>query len=344
MIQFQCDYNQTCHPAILAALQQMGLEQNVGYGLDPYCQRARTAIRHAVGRDDVDVHFLVGGTQTNATVISAALRPYQGVVAADTGHINVHETGAIEHTGHKVLAVAATDGKLTAAQVQEVVDAHYADEGSEHTVQPRMIYISFPTEVGTLYSLTELQALHDVCSRNSLLLFVDGARMGYGLCSPQCDVTLPDIARLADLFYIGGTKVGAMMGEAVVISHPELKHDFRYHIKQNGGMLAKGWLLGVQFLTLFTDGLYLNIAQNAITQAMRLRDALHSAGYTFYADSPTNQQFVVLTTDQAGQLSRQFLFERWARVDEGHIAVRLCSSWATTDADTDRLIEALCAR
>lgn len=344
MIQFQCDYNQTCHPAILEALGRVGMEQIVGYGEDHYCQEARRLIRQLVGREDADVHFLVGGTQTNMTVISSALRPYQGVIAADTGHINVHETGAIEHSGHKVIALPARNGKIDASQVKAAIDAHYAENGPEHTVQPGMVYISFPTEVGTIYSLAELEAIHDVCRSGHVPLFIDGARLGYGLCSPQCDVTLRDIARLADVFYIGGTKVGAMMGEAVVITADELKRDFRYHIKQNGGMLAKGWLLGVQFLTLFTDNLYMRIAQNAINQAMRLRDALKDAGYTMYAESPTNQQFVVITDEELQRLSHDFLLEPWGRVDSTHMAVRICTSWATTDADIDRLTAALCAR
>ena len=341
MIQFQCDYNQTCHPAILDALQQMGMEQNVGYGCDPYCRQARAAIRAAICQPDADVHFLVGGTQTNATVISSVLRSYQGVLSADSGHINVHETGAIEHSGHKVIALPAASGKITAQQIQQAVDAHYADEGPEHCVQPGMAYISFPTEVGTIYSLSELESIHEVCKTNHLPLFIDGARLGYGLCSPPCDATLADIARLADVFYIGGTKVGAMMGEAVVINNADLKPHFRYHIKQNGGMLAKGWLLGIQFLTLFTDGLYLRIAQNAIDQAMRLKQAFVAKGYRLYADSPTNQQFVILSNEQAESLSRQFLFERWAAIDENHVAVRFCTSWATTTADVDTLIAEL---
>lgn len=340
-IQFQCDYNQTCHPAILQALQSMGMEQCVGYGEDHYCQQARRAIRTAIGREDADVHFLVGGTQTNATVISAALRPHQGVIAPTSGHINVHETGAIEHTGHKVLAVPQTDGKLTAQQIQAVVDEHYADDGPEHCVQPAMVYISFPTEVGTIYSKAELEAIHATCRANHLLLFIDGARLGYGLCSPQCDVTIRDIARMADVFYIGGTKVGAMMGEAVVINDAELKRDFRYHIKQNGGMLAKGWLLGIQFLTLFTDNLYMHIAQNAIDQALRIRHALTEAGYRLYADSPTNQLFPIVDNDRLARLSAQFMFATWAKVDDHHTAIRICTSWATSPADVDLLIAEL---
>ena len=341
MKQFQCDYNQTCHPAILDAIARIGMEQNVGYGEDKYCDQARTAIRKAIGRDDADVHFLVGGTQTNATVISSILRPHQGVVAADTGHINVHETGAIEHSGHKVLALSSKDGKISAAQIQAAIDAHYAEDGPEHTVQPGMVYISFPTEVGTIYSKSELQSIHEVCRQNDIPLFIDGARLGYGLCSPQCDVTMHDVANLADVFYIGGTKVGAMFGEAVVITNPQLKKDFRYHIKQNGGMLAKGWLLGIQFLTLFTDDLYMRISKHAVEQALRIRDALIECECEFYVNSETNQQFPIMTDSRLEILSKDFRFAEWAKLDATNTVVRICTSWATTTEDVDELICAL---
>lgn len=341
MIQFQCDYNQTCHPAILEAIARLGMEQNIGYGEDNYCAQARTAIRKAIGRDDADIHFLVGGTQTNATVISSILRPHQGVISADTGHINVHETGAIEHSGHKVMALASDNGKISADQIQAAINAHYAEDGPEHTVQPGMVYISFPTEVGSIYSKSELESIHQVCHKNDIPLFIDGARLGYGLCSPQCDTTLHDIANMADVFYIGGTKVGAMFGEAVVITNDKLKKDFRYHIKQNGGMLAKGWLLGIQFLTLFTDGLYMRIAQNAIDTAMRIRQALIDNEYDFYADSPTNQQFPILGNKEIETLSKEFRFAEWAKVDDKHTAIRICTSWATTAEDVDALIRAI---
>ena len=253
MIQFQCDYNEGAHPLIIKRLTESNLEQTVGYGEDPYCEEARKLIKRACQNDSADVHFLVGGTQSNTTVIAHILRPYQGVLAATSGHINVHETGAIESTGHKVLAIPTSNGKLTAQQIDDAMQAHIHEDGPEHMVQPGMVYLSFPTEIGTIYSHDELKAIRTVCDRYDLPLFVDGARLGYGLCSPECDLTLPQLTQLIDVFYIGGTKVGALFGEAVVITNEALKKDFRYSIKQHGGMLAKGRLLGLQFATLFTE-------------------------------------------------------------------------------------------
>lgn len=342
MIQFQCDYNEGCHPAILDALVRTNMEQTVGYGEDEYCDKARKAIRDVIGRQDADVHFLVGGTQANTTVIASILRPYQGVLAADTGHINVHETGAIEATGHKVLAIRNTDGKLTADDIEKAVINHQQEDGPEHMVQPGMVYISFSTEIGTIYSKQELSTISSVCHKYHLPLFIDGARLGYGLCSPDNDVNIQDIAKYADVFYIGGTKVGALFGEAVVILNPALKQDFRYSIKQRGGMLAKGRLLGIQFLTLFTDNLYFKISQHAIDLAMKIRDALKENGIAFYADSPTNQQFPILSNDIIERLSKDFLLSPWAKVDENHMAMRICTSWATTEENVDKLLEALC--
>lgn len=342
MIQFQCDYNEGCHPAILDALVRTNMEQTVGYGEDEYCDKARKAIRDVIGRQDADVHFLVGGTQANTTVIASILRPYQGVLAADTGHINVHETGAIEATGHKVLAIKNTDGKLTADDIEKAVINHQQEDGPEHMVQPGMVYISFSTEIGTIYSKQELITISSVCHKYHLPLFIDGARLGYGLCSPDNDVNIQDIAKYADVFYIGGTKVGALFGEAVVILNPALKQDFRYCIKQRGGMLAKGRLLGIQFLTLFTDNLYFKISQHAIDLAMKIRDALKENGIAFYADSPTNQQFPILSNDVIERLSKDFLLSPWAKVDENHMAMRICTSWATTEENVDKLLEALC--
>lgn len=341
MIQFQCDYNEGAHPAIMQRLCETNMEQTVGYGEDRYCEEARTLIRKACGREDIDVHLLVGGTQTNTTVISHTLRPYQGVLTAVSGHINVHETGAIEATGHKVLAIASEDGKLTASQIEEAMQAHLNEDGPEHMVQPGMVYISFPTEVGTVYNCAELQEIRTVCSKYALPLFVDGARLGYGLCSPESDITLPQLAKLADVFYIGGTKVGALFGEAVVITNETLKRDFRYSIKRHGGMLAKGRLLGLQFSTLFTENLYLNIAQHAINEAMRIKAALQSKGITFLMDSPTNQQFPIFSNSQLEVLSKEFLFSIWQRIDEEHTAVRICTSWATKSENVDRLIRAI---
>ena len=341
MIQFQCDYNEGAHPLIMQRLCETNMEQTVGYGEDRYCEEARALIKKACEREDVDVHLLVGGTQTNTTVISHTLRPYQGVLTAVSGHINVHETGAIEATGHKVLAITSEDGKLTALQIEEAMQAHLNEDGPEHMVQPGMVYISFPTEVGTVYNCAELQEISEVCHKYSLPLFVDGARLGYGLCSPESDITLPQLAKLADVFYIGGTKVGALFGEAVVITNEALKRDFRYSIKRHGGMLAKGRLLGIQFATLFTDNLYLKIAQHAIDEAMRIKEVLKKKGVAFLMDSPTNQQFPIFSNAQLEILTKEFLFSVWQRIDEEHTAVRICTSWATESENADKLISAI---
>ena len=341
MYQFQCDYNEGAHPRIMERLVQTNFEQTVGYGEDHYCTAAREAVRKSIGREDVDVHFLVGGTQANATVISSILRPYQGVLCASSGHINVHETGAIEHSGHKVLALESPDGLLDSERIREAVLAHMAEDGPEHMVQPGMVYISFSSETGTVYSLEQLRRIHGVCHEYGLPLFIDGARMGYGLASEGCDVTLADIASLADVFYLGGTKQGALFGEAVVIVNDALKKDFRYYIKQNGGMLAKGRLLGIQFLTLFEDGLYFQLSEHAVSQAMRIREAFKAKGYAFLVDSPSNQQFPILDNATMERLSADFLFSVWQKVDADHTAVRFCTSWATRPEAVDALINAL---
>ena len=341
MYQFQCDYNEGAHPRIMERLLQTNLEQTVGYGEDHYCEEAREAIRKAVGRPDADVHFLVGGTQTNATVISSILRPYQGVLCASTGHINVHETGAIEHGGHKVLAVEARNGFLGSEQIRTAMQLHLAEDGPEHTVQPGMVYISFSSELGTVYSLRQLREISAACREYGLPLFIDGARMGYGLASEGCDVTLQDIAELADVFYLGGTKQGALFGEAVVILNETLKKDFRYYIKQNGGMLAKGRLLGIQFLTLFEDGLYFEVSQHAVNQALRIRDAFKAKGFEMLVQSPSNQQFPILDNVTLRRLSEKFLFSVWQKVDEDHTAVRFCTSWATRPEAVDALLAEL---
>lgn len=341
MIQFQCDYSEGAHPRILERMMQTNFEQTVGYGEDHYCEMARVLVQKACGRPDADVHFLVGGTQANATVISSVLRPHQGVLCVRSGHINVHETGAIEHSGHKVLALEGTDGLLSADSVRVAMEEHLAEDGPEHTVQPGMVYISFSTEVGTVYTLSQLKELSAVCREYGLPLFIDGARMGYGLASDGCDVTLNDIADLADVFYIGGTKQGALFGEAVVIVNESLKKDFRYFIKQNGGMLAKGRLLGIQFMTLFEDGLYFELSEHAVAQAMRIRDAFASKGYRFLVESPTNQQFPILPNSEMERLSADFKFSVWQKIDEGHAAVRFCTSWATKAEAVDALLAAI---
>lgn len=341
MIQFQCDYNEGAHPRILERLIQTNLEQTVGYGEDHYCESARNMIREVCGRADADVHFLVGGTQANATVISSVLRPYQGVVCAHTGHINVHETGAIEHGGHKVLAIPSKNGKLDADDLLKCIQDHYSEDGPEHTVQPGMVYISFSTETGTIYSLSEIRAIRHICTEYGLPLFIDGARLGYGLASEGCDVTLNDIADLADVFYIGGTKQGALFGEAVVITDEGLKKDFRYFIKQNGGMLAKGRLLGIQFQALFEDGLYFQLSEHAVSLALKIRDAFKAKGYPFIAESPSNQQFPILPDEVLEKLGKDFLFSVWQKVDESHTAVRFCTSWATRPEAVEKLLNAI---
>jgi threonine aldolase len=341
MIQFQCDYNEGAHPRIIERMVETNFEQTPGYGEDEYCTKAKELIKSVIGREDVDVHFLVGGTQTNATVISSVLRPHQGVLCVKSGHINVHETGAIEHGGHKVLALDGENGLLSAEGIRKAMEDHLAEDGPEHTVQPGMVYISFSSEVGTIYSLKQLEEISAVCHEYALPLFIDGARMGYGLASEGCDVTIQDIARLADVFYIGGTKQGALFGEAVVITNEALKKDFRYYIKQNGGMLAKGRLLGIQFMTLFEDGLYFELSDHAVSLALKIRDAFLAKGYGFLAESPSNQQFPILPNEVMNRLSADFMFSVWQKVDDTHTAVRFCTSWATRAEAVDLLISAI---
>ena len=341
MILFYSDYLEGAHPRILERLAQTNLMQTPGYGEDPICNEAKELIRNACSAPGADVHFLVGGTQTNATVISSILRPYQGVICASSGHINVHETGAIEHTGHKVLPLPAKDGKISAGQIREAMQQHYNDSSAEHMVQPGMVYISFPTELGTIYSKKELQDIREACSDWEIPLFIDGARLGYGLEASDCNLLLRDIAALADVFYIGGTKQGALFGEAVVICNDALKADFRYNIKQNGGMLAKGRLLGIQFKALFEDDLYFRLSRKADRQAERIAEAFRSKGYGFLVESHTNQVFPILPSEAERELSENFGFELWQKVDSSHNGVRFCTSWATTDEAVDELISRL---
>ncbi len=338
MIRFNCDYLEGAHPRILEKLVETNFVQTPGYGEDEFCDRAREVIKEKCGTPEAYVQFLVGGTQTNTTVIASILKPYQGVLSANTGHINVHETGAIEATGHKVLALPSEDGKVTAAQVQEYYDVHWADGSHEHIVQPGMVYISHPTENGTLYTKDELKALYETCQKLGLPLFMDGARLGYGFTSPGTDVTLQDVAAYTDVFYIGGTKVGALFGEAVVFTNLALAKDFRYMIKQRGGMLAKGRLLGIQFITLLEDGLYEEIAGKAVAQAMRLKEAFVEKGYPLLYDSYTNQQYPIMPKRHLEQLEEKYSFELWAPLDEEYSAVRFCTSWATKDEAIDALL------
>ncbi|MEA4920278.1 MAG: aminotransferase class I/II-fold pyridoxal phosphate-dependent enzyme [Clostridiaceae bacterium] len=337
MIRFNCDYSEGAHPRILKMLTETNFEQTTGYGEDPHCTRARELILRECGNPDADLYFLVGGTQTNLTVIASALRPYQGVLSAVSGHINVHESGAIEATGHKVLALASEDGKITAEQVEKAYRLHHEDETRIHMVQPKMVYISHPTEVGTIYTKAELSALYDVCRKRDLYLFIDGARMGYGLTAPGTDLTLKDISKLCDVFYIGGTKVGALFGEALIILNSQLKTDFPYMIKQRGGLLAKGRLLGIQFETLFEDGLYYELGTHANKTAQIIKKACEDKGLAFLCQSPTNQQFPIMPNSMLAQLSKKYSYADMGRIDEDHTAVRFCTSWATPIEDAEQL-------
>lgn len=341
MIYFNNDYSEGCHPKILERLLQTNFQQTPGYGMDDHCREAAGYIRKLCKNEELGVHFLVGGTQANLTVIDAALRPHQGVIGAVSAHIHVHETGAVEATGHKVIALPTADGKLTAAQVRAVAQAHLAEDGPEHMVQPKMVYISNPTELGTTYSLRELEEISAACGEYGLYLFLDGARLGYGLTALDADLTLADIARLCDVFYIGGTKVGALFGEAVVIRNPGINADFRYLIKQHGGMLAKGRLLGLQFATLLQNDLYFEIAAHANRLADKLRDAFASLGVELLVPGTTNQVFPILPDSVLDQLSQEFVFTEQERVDERHRAVRFCTSWATSEENVDKLCAAL---
>lgn len=341
MIYFNNDYSEGCHEKILEALQRTNLEQTPGYSEDHYCASAAAKIRKACCREDLTVHFMVGGTQTNMTVISAALRPHQGALCPVSGHINGHETGAVEATGHKVLTVPSADGKITAAQVEQVVLAHRADASFEHVVQPKLVYISNPTEWGTIYSKAELTALSETCHKLGLYLFLDGARLGYGLSCRVNDLTLADIANLCDVFYIGGTKVGALFGEAIVFSNPVLAEDFRYIMKQKGGMLAKGRLLGIQFDVLMENNLYFDIAAKADALAEQLRAVFEELNIPFLVPSPTNQLFPILPDAVFDELSKKYCFVDMERVDAGHRCARFCTSWATKQENVDALCEDL---
>lgn len=337
MIRFESDYLEGALPQIMYRLMSTNFEQTAGYGCDPYCESARELIKKECAAPDADIHFLVGGTQTNMTVIAAALRPHQGVLAAETAHIEAHETGAIEATGHKVITLDSTDGKINAKQVEDYVLRHRADESFEHIVQPAMVYISQPTETGTVYTLSELEELSAACRRLGILLYVDGARLA---CALACEGTpkLPDLARLCDVFYIGGTKHGTLFGEAVVILNDALKKDFRYIIKQHGGMLAKGRLLGLQFDELFSDGSYHEVGRNEVRLAQKIADAFKKKGIELYYDSPTNQIFPVLSDEQIMKLSETYSFSVQGKTPGGTVT-RFCTSWATTDAVADKLIK-----
>jgi Threonine aldolase len=339
ILHFESDYLEGAHPLILQRLMQTNLEKTPGYGLDEYTAAAKAKIRAACACPDADVWLLEGGTQTNATVIDGLLRAYQGVIAAQTGHINVHEAGAIEASGHKVLALPHHDGKISAQDVRSYVAAFNADTSCEHEVAPGMVYISHPTEYGTLYTKEELTDLGTACRENGLPLYLDGARLGYGLAADTTGVTLQTIASLCDVFYIGGTKVGALFGEAVVVTKPSLLPHFFTIIKQHGALAAKGRILGIQFDTLFTDNLYRTISDNAVRLALKIRDSLKQKGFRFYIDSPTNQQFIIVENEQLRRLEQTVVCSIWEPYDSTHTVIRLATSWATKEEDVDELLK-----
>lgn len=339
MIHFDSDYMAGAHPEILEALVRTNLEHTAGYGNDPYTEEAKALIRKAVGVEDAQVFFLVGGTQTNATVIDGILARHEGVVATDSGHIAVHESGAIEASGHKVLTLPHHEGKLRAEEVERYIEDFYADETYPHMVAPGMVYISQPTEYGTIYSLAELEALGAVCRKHAIPLYIDGARLGYGLKAEGADFTLKDVARIADVFYIGGTKVGALFGEAVVVTNPKLLRNLFPLVKQHGALLAKGRLLGLQFGVLFRDGLYERIGEKAVEHAITIRESFRKAGYEVVIESPTNQQFVRLPNEVIDRLRQDMSFDYWGSRGAKESIVRFVTSWATTDEDIARLKE-----
>ncbi len=341
MLSFACDYGEGAHPEILKRLVETNMEHLPGYGVDPYCESAKNKIKEACGCPEAEIYFLVGGTQTNATVIHGILRNYEGVVAVETGHINVHEAGAIEHSGHKVLTIPQHNGKMDSAELKKFLEEFYGDESREHMVFPGMVYISHPTEYGTLYTKEELRNLSEVCKTFQIPLYMDGARLGYGLMSEESDVTLKDIAQCCDAFYIGGTKVGALCGEAVVFTENNAPKNFMTTVKQQGALLAKGRVLGIQFDTLFTDELYMKISRHGIEMAKLLKEGLRDKNYQFYLESPTNQQFIVLQNEKMKKLEKQVDFTVWEKYDENHTVVRFATSWATKKEDIEKLMELL---
>lgn len=338
ILNFECDYNNGAHPEVLRKLVETNGRQSLTYGFDEWSEQARGKIRAACGDASADVFFLVGGTQTNATVIDALLRSHEAVISAECGHINVHEAGAIEQSGHKVIALPACDGKMRTEDLERYMDWFVNDESRDHVAQPGMVYVTFPTEFGTLYTARELQDIHNVCRKYGLKLFVDGARMGYGLAASS-EVTLPFLAQHSDAFYIGGTKVGALCGEAVVFPRGGAPKGFFSIIKQHGALLAKGRLAGIQFDALFTDNLYLNISRHAVSMAMRLKEMMLAKGYRLHIDSPTNQQFFVIENSKMHELEPHVLFTHWEPADEEHTVCRFVTSWATTEEDLQALAE-----
>lgn len=340
-ISFECDYNNGVVPEILQQLANTNNEKCSGYGFDPHTLAAQNKIREAINMNDADVFLLVGGTQTNATVIDALLWGYECAITVETGHIAVHESGAVEAFGHKVITLPGVDSKLRACDLDAYMNNFFADETYPHMVQPKLVYISLPTELGMLYSKQELTALYETCHKHGLLLYIDGARLGYGLMAPECEFDLPFVARHCDAFYIGGTKVGAMFGEAVVFTNVKAPKHFFTIVKRHGALLAKGRMLGIQFETLFTNNLYFKIARHAINMAQQLRQIFSKHHLPLAVNSPTNQQFVWLTQAQYDELSKDIAFEIWERRSNGQLMCRFVTSWATTAADIDGLDKAL---
>lgn len=336
MLHFECDYTRGCHPEIMRRLAETNMMSTTGYGEDEFCESARAKIRAAIGNENAAVWFCVGGTQTNATVIASLLKPWEGVIAANTGHVNGHEAGAIEHNGHKVITLPHDNGKIRVGALSAYLKGFYADEAWRHIARPGMVYISFPTEYGTVYSQRELDEIHAVCREYKIPLFIDGARLGYGLCADGGDVTLESLAKSCEVFYIGGTKVGALFGEAVVFADKEMCPDFFTAMKQQGAVLAKGRLLGVQFDTLFTDDLYLKISRNAVDRAAELKNILRRKGYRFHIDSQTNQVFPIISNEKLCQLKELVNLSIWEPHKDGWV-IRLCTDWATSEDEIKEL-------
>lgn len=341
MLSFLSDYTEGAHPKVLEHLMELNMVSLPGYGDDELTQAAKAKICAACGRDDLEIQFLVGGTQTNQVAIDSMLQSYEGVISADTGHINVHEAGAIEYSGHRVLPIPHVQGKIMAEDLERYMEAFVNDEVREHLVQPGLVYISHPTEFGTLYTRAELSALSQCCHKYGLSLYMDGARLGYGLMSPETDVTLADVVELTDLFYIGGTKVGALCGEALVFTKRNMPRHFLTSVKQHGALLAKMRVVSQQFDALFTDGLYFQISRHAIDTAMRIKRACLDKGYELLMDSPTNQQFPILSKEQMEKLRENVRFNLWQWMEDGRVAIRLATSWATRDEDVEALIALL---
>ncbi len=335
MIFLKCDYGEGAHPRIWEALMKTNMEQCVGYSQDPHSRHAAELIKARIGRPDADIHFLVGGTQTNFTTICSVLRPHEAVISPGRGHICMHETGSVESRGHKVIHLPSVDSKIRAEQIDECVEFH----ADEHFVKPKLVYISQPTELGAMYTKAELLAIREKCDKHGLYLYIDGARLAVGLTCEACDTSLEDIANIADAFYIGGTKIGMLFGEAVVLLNDDFKKDFRFIIKQNGGMLAKGWLLGAQFEEMFKDDLYFELGKHANEVAKVLRDGLTELGVRFSSNSPTNQLFMIIPNEKIPEMDKYFIYEDEGKYDEGHRNVRFCTSWATPMEDAYKAIE-----